>query len=62
MSVLILAIVKDADHLDCSVLAATVEKEMARLLHNGTGDSGSTHRKVVGPSTFDQYLWTFLRA
>jgi hypothetical protein len=62
MSVQILVIVKDAGHFDYSVLTATVEKEMARLLHNGTGDSGSTHRKVVGPSTFDQYLWTFLRA
>ena len=41
MSVQILAIVKDTGHFDYPVLAAAVEKELARLLHPGTGDSGS---------------------
>lgn len=62
MAVQILPIVKEASHFDYSVLTAAVEKEMARLLHSGAGDSGSANRKVVGPGTFDHDLWTFLRA
>lgn len=62
MSRQITSVMQDAGHLNDAVIAAAIEKKVARVLHRRAAHPRTAQGNVIGPCAFNHDLRTFFRA